>query len=154
LIIFEGKYSWSGKKQSELRPVSWWAGAYWLKIIDLSRSGAASRAGVRILKPVVVIVSDTGEGASATNCAPELVKSVCRDFNLDIKKILWIECHPGPPLRMEAGKFKAVTRIHEDILYAVDWRPVRDDELEMIRTFSPEAANILKNKKPSEGVFS
>ncbi len=154
MIIFEGKYSWSGKKQSEQRPISWWAGAYRLKIIDLSRATPLSKAGVLILKPVVVIVSDTGEGASATNCAPELVKSVCRDFNLDIKKILWIEYHPGPPPHMEAGKFKAVTRIHGDMLYEVAWRPVRNDELEMIRIYSPEAGHILKNKKPSEGVFS
>jgi hypothetical protein len=147
MIVFEGKYSWSGKKQSSSRPVSWWAGAYWLKIIDLSRTTIGSTPRVLMLKPIVVIVSDTGEGASATNCAPELVKSVCRDFTLDIKKILWIEYHPGPQPHMEAGKFKAVTRIHGDILYAVDWRPVRDHELAMIQAYSPEARDILKNKR-------
>jgi hypothetical protein len=153
MIIFEGKYSWSGKKQSASRPVSWWAGAYRLKIIDLSRGTRKLTPHVLMLKPIVVIVSDTGEGASATNCAPELVKSVCRDFSLDIKKILWIEYHPGPPPYMEAAKFRAITSIHEDILYTVDWRPVRDDELEMIKTDCPEAKNILKNKRLLEGLF-
>ena len=76
MIIYDGKYSWSGKKQSQTHPISWWAGAYLLKIIDLARN----RNHVLVLKPIVVIVSDTGEGASATNCAPELVKKRLQGF--------------------------------------------------------------------------
>jgi hypothetical protein len=144
MIVYDGKYSWSGKKDSEIRPIAWWAGAYRLKIIDLSKSKTASAgAGVVMLKPIVVIVSDTGEGASVTNCAPELVKSVCRDFKLDIKKILWIEFHPGPPAHMNVGKFTRAAKIHDEALYTVDWRPARTGELEMIKPYSPEAEMIL-----------
>ncbi len=140
MIIYDGKYSWSGEKRSELRPVSWWAGAYWLKIIDLSQE----KNSVLMLKPIVVIVSDTGEGASATNCASELVKSVCRDFNLDIKKILWVEYHPGPPPHMEVGKFTSMATIHNETLYTTEWRPIRKDELEMISPYSSRARKIME----------
>jgi hypothetical protein len=141
MIIFDGKYSWSGKKNSEFHPISWWAGAYWLKIIDLSKNGDS----VLMLKPIIVIVADTGEGASATNCASELVKSICRDFDLDIRKVLWVEYHPGPPDHMKIGKFTSMATLHEETLYTTAWRPIRRDELEMISPYSSRATKILEN---------
>ena len=138
MILFDGKYGWSGKKLSKRNPISWWAGAYWLKIIDLSKS----KPGVVVLKPIVVIVSDTGEGASATNCAPDLVKSVCHDFNLEIKKVLWIEYHSETPPYLDVAKFMPMAEIHEETLYTVSWRSIRPNELEMIKPFFPEAENI------------
>ena len=141
MIIYDGKYSWTGKKQTQVHPVSWWAGAYWLKIIDLSKEDNQ----VVVLKPIVVIVSDTGEGASATNCASELVKSVCRDFKLDIHKIIWVEYHPGPPPYMEVAKFKPVTTINHEVFYQTQWRAVTRNELEMITPFSAEAREILSH---------
>jgi len=143
MIIFDGKYSWSGKKNSEVHPISWWAGAYRLKIIDLSKSGGS----VLMLKPIVVIVADTRDGASATNCASELVKSICRDFNLDIRKVLWVEYHPGPPDFMKIGKFTPMATLHDETLYTTAWRSIRRDELEMISLYSSRAKNILENNK-------
>ena len=143
MIIFDDKYTWSGEKRSKTHPVSWWAGAYWLKIIDLSKSDGS----VVMLKPIVVIVSDTGEGASATNCAAELVKSVCRDFDLEIKKILWVEYHPGPPAYMAVGKFTSMATLHGEILYTTAWRPIHQDELDMISPYSSRARHILENSR-------
>jgi hypothetical protein len=145
MIIFDGKYSWTGIKTGRIHPVNWWAGAYWLKIVDLSRA----KPEVRMLKPIAVIVWDTGEGASATNYASELVKSVCRDFKLSIDKIIWIEYHPGPPPSMEVAKFKPVTSINNDTFYQTSWREIRTEELKMIQAWSPEAQVILKNLEPS-----
>ena len=147
MIVYDGKYSWSGKKQTKIHPISWWAGAYNLKIIDLKKN----RDHVLMLKPTVVIVSDTGEGASATNCAPELVKSVCRDFKLNIHKIIWVEYYPGPPPYMEVAKFTPVTTIQDEVFYQTEWRPIRPNELEMIKPFSHEASIILNNlSSPSQ----
>jgi hypothetical protein len=141
MIIYDGKYSWSGKKHTQTHPVSWWAGAYRLKIIDLAKSSG----DVLVLKPIVVIVSDTGEGASATNCAPELVKSVCRDFKLDIQKLIWVEYQAGPPPHMDVAKFKPVTTISNEMFYQTAWRAIRPTELAMIKPFSPEARQIIAN---------
>jgi hypothetical protein len=146
MMIFDGKYGWTGKKTSPVHPVNWWAGAYWLKIIDLS----CRYKDVRMLKPIAVIVSDTGEGASATNYASDLVKSVCRDFNLNIDKIIWIEYHSGPPPSMEVAKFKPVTSINNEVFYQTAWREIRLDELKMIQAWSSEARLILKNLEPSQ----
>ncbi|MFO7963573.1 MAG: hypothetical protein R6U50_06605 [Desulfobacterales bacterium] len=141
MIVFDGKYSWSGVKKSEVRPVNWWSGAYWLKIIDLS----GKKGGVLMLKPIVAIISDTGEGASAANYASELVKSVCRDFNLDIKKLNWIEFDPGPPEQMNVAKLIPVARLKGDVHYTADWRSIRIDELEMIAPYSLRARRILRS---------
>ena len=102
-----------------------------------------------MLRPIVIIVSDTGEGASATSCAPELVKNVCRDFNLDMLKVLWVEYHQDNELYMEVAKFTAVTTIQGEILYSASWRPIRLKELEMIAPFSQEAQKILDNLRLS-----
>ena len=146
MIVFDGKYGWSGKKFSKRNPISWWAGAYWLKIIDLAKS----KPGVAMLKPIVAIVSDTGEGASATNCAPDLVKSVCHDFNLNIKKVLWMEYHTGATPYLEVAKFIPMAEINEETLYSVSWRPIRPNELEMIRPYFPEAEQIKPEHTKSE----
>jgi hypothetical protein len=138
MIIFDGKYSWGGDRKTDRRPISWWASSYNLKIIDLSKS----RPDLHLIKPVVVIVSDTGEGASAVNCAQYLVKSVCRDFDLDIDRITWIEYYPDDPGRMEVAAFKATTRIGSETFYSVAWRPIRPNELQMLVPYFPEAERI------------
>lgn len=145
MIIYEGKYSWSGKKNSDIPPINWWAGAYRLKIIDLSKNNP----DVVMLKPIAVIVSDTGEGSSATNYAPELVKNVCRDFHLEISKIIWIEYHPGPPPHMEVARFKTVTKISDETLYSASWRPIWKEELNLIAPFSTEAQEIIRRHQSS-----
>ena len=144
MIIFDGKYGWSGKKLSKRNPISWWAGAYWLKIMDLSKSNP----NVVMLKPIIVIVSDTGEGASATNCAPDLVKSVCHDFELDVKKVLWMEYHPGDAPYLDVAQFIPMAELHDETLYSVSWRSIHPNELEMIIPFFPEAGHI-QPKSPS-----
>ena len=36
MIIFNGKYSWDGKKDGVHKPVSWWPGSHYLTIVDFS----------------------------------------------------------------------------------------------------------------------
>ena len=146
MILFDGKYGWSGKKLSKRNPISWWAGAYWLKIIDLG----SANPDVVMLKPIVVIVSDTGEGASATNCAPDLVKSVCQDFNLDIKKVLWMEYHSETTPYLNVAKFIPMAEIREETLYTVAWRSIRPNELDMIKPYFPEAENMTLKSPEKE----
>ena len=143
MIIYNGRYNWSGTTKSSSRPITWWPGSYWLTIIDLSKK----RAGVYLLKPVIVLISDTGEGYSARNHFQNLAKSLCRDFNLDIYRTLWVEYLPkgSPPLEVPA--FKRLTKIGSDIIYAVKWRPIRPNEIEELKSCAPEsgyAAGDLK----------
>ena len=129
MIIYEGIYRWSGKKKDELQPVSWWPGSYYLKIIDISRS----LPNVYIIKPIIIIATNTGEGISAINCIKNLAKNVCRDFKLDISKVLWVEYYPQRPSNMEVAMFKPLSRVGVDMIYSVKWRPITKNELELIK---------------------
>jgi len=64
-----------------------WACSWWLRIIDFSMD----HPGVQYLKPHVIIATQTGEGIFKTTCAESLGKRICRDFNLKIDEVLWIE---------------------------------------------------------------
>jgi hypothetical protein len=140
MIIFDDRYEWSGKKTGTRHPVNWWGGSCRLKIIDLGKS----KPGIPMIKPMVIIVQDTGEGSSSKICAPELVKYVCRDFHLDIQKIFWIEYNPIPESGFEVARFQPMAEISEETLFAVNWRPIRPNELEMIKPFCPEASPVKK----------
>ena len=134
MILFDGRYEWTGKKLTQQHPISWWAGSCLLKIIDLSRNNSH----ILLIKPVIVLVCDTGEGASSKICAPDLMKSVCRDFDLELKKVQWFEYHSGPSPVIEVAGFQVKAEIQDQTLYAVSWRPIRTSELEIIDPFVPE----------------
>ena len=131
MIIFDGKYNWSGKKKRDLRPVHWWPGSYRLTIVDLSKS----IPGVKMIRPIVIIASDTGSGFSAKNYFENLAKNICRDFKIDMSKILWVEYHPLEPVEIEVAMFKNIAGIEPEIIYSVQWRPVMANELEVIKKF-------------------
>lgn len=138
MIIYDGKYNWQGKKRFHFKPVSWWPGSYHLTIIDLSKS----MPDVYLMKPYVVIVSNTGNGISSINCTDNFAKSVCRDFKLNIERVLWIEYHPKKPAHMDVATFKPVTTIGSETLYSVKWRSIMPNELEVIKGFSTAARDI------------
>ena len=143
MIIYNGRYNWSGTTKSSSRPITWWPGSYWLTIIDLSKK----RAGVYLLKPVIVLISDTGEGYSARNHFQNLAKSLCRDFNLDIFRTLWVEYLPkgSPPL--EVAAFKRLTKIGNDTIYSVKWRPIMPNEIEELKICAPESGYVAGDLK-------
>jgi hypothetical protein len=143
MIIYNGRYNWSGTTQNSSRPITWWPGSYWLTIIDLSKK----RAGVHLLKPVIVLISDTGEGYSVRNHFQNLAKSLCRDFNLEISRTLWIEYLPKGSPHLEVAAFQRLTKIGSDTIYTVKWRPIRPNEREELKSCAPEsgyAAGDLK----------
>lgn len=138
MIIYDGKYDWSGKKKNHYRPISWWPGFYNIKIIDLSMHNPK----IRMIKPVIIVASDTGKGFSAKNYFQNFAKNICRDFGLDFDKILWIVYYPKEPAYMEVAMFEKVTTIGGDNLYSVTWRSIIPNEIEVIKPFFPEAGKI------------
>ena len=141
MIIFDGEYKWDGRKVNDKRPVSWWASSYRLKIINIPDK----LSKVHVIRPYICILSNIGKQASIKNCIQNLAKSVCIDFNLNIKKVTWIEYFSGFPENMEVAMFSHMTTIGTEVLYSVSWRPIMPNELEYIRPFSPEADRIAKS---------
>lgn len=128
MILYDGKYSWKGSTTTRKRPISWWRSSYQVRIIDASRD--AGRAV--LLKPHIVLLADTGEGASVTNCLPDLAKRICNDFKLDVNRVLWVEDRPETRERFWVAMFRSVARIAGDVLYQVSWRTAAPAELRLI----------------------
>ena len=85
-MLFNGKYAWNGSREGNNKPVSWWPGVHLISIFDLSRE----KSNVFMLKPFVVLTLDTQEGYSIEKRYQDLIMGVCRDFNLEIEKVLWV----------------------------------------------------------------
>jgi hypothetical protein len=128
VIIYDGEYSWKGKSTAKKRPISWWRSSYRLRIVDVSRN----TPGIVFLKPHVVLFADTGEGASVTNCLPDLAKQICEDFALDLNRVVWVEDRPEIKERFRVAVFRPVARLGSDVFYQVAWRAAIPSELRLI----------------------
>ncbi len=85
--IFNGIYSWDGKKHDGRDPVAWFPGAYNLRIFNLT----IDSGGITHLKPYLCIFSETGRGHSVSAKPANFAKHVSRDFSLDIERVIWVE---------------------------------------------------------------
>lgn len=131
MIIFNGKYSWDGKKRSASAPVTWWPGSYNIRIIDLN----VMMPGVHHIKPYVCIFSDTGNGFSVRNTFQHLAVAIAGEFGLDPTRVLWIEHFPERKSdRMDAATIEAVTIIGSQIIYKAIWRSVMPNEINLIQS--------------------
>lgn len=129
MIVYDGKYSWKGSTSAKKRPISWWQSSYQLRVVDVS----SDAPGIVFLKPHVVLFSDTGDGASVTNCLPELAKQICEDFDLDMNRVIWVEDRPEIKERFRVATFRSVARLGSDIFYQVDWHAAAPSELTLIK---------------------
>jgi hypothetical protein len=130
MILYDGEYSWKGSVDRNERPISWWASNYHLKIVDLGRQPN----GVFFLKPVIVKIHDTGQGASVVNCLPEMAKHICAQFELDLNRVLWVEDASDGEAGVQVASFETVATVAGEPLYITDWRPATPGEVDFIRT--------------------
>ncbi len=84
-----------------------------------------------------MVATQTGEGIFKTTCAESLGKRICRDFNLKIDEILWVEHYPDEPA-LYVAIFSPKSYYGTEIFYSVDWRPIMPNELDAIRPLMPE----------------
>ena len=131
MIVYDGEYSWKGSTTAKKRPISWWRSSYQLRIVDVSLDAP----DIVFLKPHVVLFADTGEGASVTNCLPDLAKQICEDFDLDLNRVMWVEVHPEIKERFRVALFRPVARLGSDVFYQVAWRAAAPSELSLINAY-------------------
>ncbi len=106
-----------------------------LRIINLT----ISQPDVTHLKPIIVVATPTEGGIFFATCAESLGKKICRDFNLNLKDVLWIEKDPFHAARLQVAKFKLKSFMGTESIYAIEWRPIRPNEMGVIKSFMPEA---------------
>lgn len=128
--LFDGKYSWDGKRHDTMEPVTWFPGAYNIKIFDL----ASKTEQIQHLKPFLCIYSETGEGMSISNNPVKFAQHICKDFSLDLEKVLWVE-----ELVEHSGEFEVITfvrsgRLADNYFYRVQKRSPLQGEKKIIES--------------------
>jgi hypothetical protein len=133
LILFDGTYRLERREDKSSNGDRKRACSWRLRLFDFS----ISHPDVKHLRPYAVVATQTGEGIFKTTCAESLGKRICRDFNLEIDGILWIEHYPDEPA-LYVAMFKPTSYFDNEIFYSIDWRPIRPNELQLIQPFIPE----------------
>ncbi|MBU0987151.1 MAG: hypothetical protein KKH68_07845 [Proteobacteria bacterium] len=138
MIFFDGTYRLQRQEDAPSSSIGKWACSWRLRIVDLSMN----QPDIKHLRPYIVVATQTGQGLFKTTCAESLGKRICRDFDLDISQILWVEHFPGEPDRMYVASFRPKSFFGPEIFYSIDWRPIRTNEIEAIRPFIPECKAV------------
>jgi len=131
MILHDFIYEWDGKTKDGEKPVSWWPGAYHVKIVKLAKE----TDNVSFLVPTAVILKNAKTNptmnTSLKNYIHVFAQKISKKYELNMEKTLWIEL----------DETIRVTRINPDpnfpdtILFAVPWRDIRPNELEMIEPY-------------------
>ncbi len=121
MLVFDGTYMLERKEDPGASPAH--ACAWRVKIIDFS-SGDSSHPHIR---PYALLADRKAGGIFETSCAESLGKRICRDFDLHVPDILWIEAFPDLPGVLYVAVFTPLYR-DTTIDYTVTWRPILENE--------------------------
>ncbi len=125
MIVFDGDYMLERKEDPGARPAH--ACTWRVKIIDFS-SGGSLHSHIR---PFAVLAFRKEGGIFKTSCAESMGQRICRDFDLKVDDLLWVEAFPDLPGALYAAVF--LPRYHEvDIHYTVTWRPILKNERDAV----------------------
>ncbi len=128
MAIFDGTYSWSGKKEDERDPIAWFPGAYDLKIVNLDEK----KQGVTFLRPFLCIFTNTGHGHSISANPEKFAKRICVDFSLKLERVLWVEQLKDNPGNFEVIVFEKCGKLSENAFYQVQKRKPTCGEMALI----------------------
>lgn len=133
MIIFNGKYTWDGKSDNGHKPVSWWPGSQYLTIVDIS----TEKTDVVMLKPFIVLASDTKEAYSIHKRYQDLIIGVCREFELEVQKVLWVRYNRDAENEMKVAVLKLLTGRGPYKVFDLKWRRVMDNERKLVDSILP-----------------
>lgn len=131
MLIYNDIFTWKGPKTDK---ETLWLKSCHLWIIDLS----APNNNVEYLKPVLIVAMDKSDGPKRKICAEILGKQIFSDFNLDMKRTLWVEFDPDTTNKIMAANFKPKYHDGSELIYSIEWRAVTDFELNIITSHIPE----------------
>ncbi len=131
MVLHDFIYEWDGKSKDGEKPVSWWPGAYHVKIVQLS----LENSDISFLVPTAVILKNARTNpemnTSLKNYIHTFAEKISKEYELDMEKTLWIEL----------DDIIRVTRLNPDpkvvsaIMFDVTWREIRPNELQMIQDY-------------------
>ncbi len=128
MAIFNGRYRWDGTKKDSLEPIAWFPGSYDVKILERP----VPPGKVQLIKPYICLYARTGEGQSISANPEKFAKRICKDFSLDIERVLWVEDLLTETNRYEVALFTLTGTMGENAFYRSTKRPAFAQEVNMI----------------------
>ena len=92
---------------------------------------------MRMLKPIVVLAAEPQAGYTVGNRYQDLIKIVCREFDLDENRVLWIRYNLESDDKTRAAVIVPRTRVGDEVLYSVTWRDLMPNESAMVSRYLP-----------------
>jgi hypothetical protein len=136
MIFFDGNYRSKSIGEAESKPIKEWEYSWRVRIINLELG--LYEQGVQFLRPVVIFAVQNGGRPLKTNCAESMGRRICRDFELNVEEILWIEYFPSDSEPLKVASFRPRTFMGPNTFYTVSWRVARPNELMAIEAFIPD----------------
>jgi hypothetical protein len=82
-----------------------------------------------------VIAEDTTPGPARKICAESIGKSLFKEFNLNIKKTLWVEYDSSLKQKAVIASFTPKYFDGNEMVYFIEWRSIMDKEIRVIRNY-------------------
>lgn len=131
MILHDFIYEWDGKSTSGEKPIAWWPGSYRVRIVKLE----IEDTGLSYLIPFAVILKNKSTPAtmniSLRNYIHNFARKISKEYDLDIGKTLWIELDN----MIRVAMLNPERQLASEMLYSISWRPIRPNELEMIKPY-------------------
>ena len=134
MIVYDGIYRLPTGMDQGFKPRAQWEYALQVRIVNLGLVPSA----VEHLKSMIVVANQSGSKPCLTSCAESIGKKISRDFNLDVSRVLWVEHFPNNLKQWYVAAFKPKSSFGPDINYHIQWRPIRPNEIDIIKPFIPE----------------
>lgn len=131
MLIFNDIFTWKGPITDN---ENLWLKSCRLWVIDLAAPGS----NVEYLRPVIIVAKDISTGPKRKICAETLGKQIFSEFNLDIKRSLWVEYDPDTTRKCMVAVFKPKYHDGSEMIYSIEWRSVTDFESGVIKSHIPE----------------
>ena len=134
MIIYDGIFKWEGPDQGCSgceachNSDAVWLISCRLKIIDLQKASL----GTLPLKRHMVVAQDVSNGPTRRICAESLGRRIFKEFNLDIRRTLWVEHDPRLRQGHHVALFTPAYHDGDELIYTITWRPLLDGEKELL----------------------
>jgi len=126
--VFNGIYSWDGKRHDGRDPIAWYPGSYHLHIFTVGEDDGK----ILRMRRHICLYSETGNGHSVSKNPEKFAQYICDDFDLDLERTLWVEIHPDRDQKYEVVDYSVKNRMKNIRFYDVQRRQPNAQELELI----------------------
>ncbi len=131
MILHDFTYEWDGKSRNGEKPITWFPGAYRVRIVKLE----SDQAPVQFLFPVAVllkpILKKDSTYQSLKNYIHNFAEKLAAEYHLDIHKTLWVEISDC----VRIAHLNSDRKLSNITLFSFTWREARPNELSMLVPF-------------------